>query len=198
MKFAQIEAGVVVAIAEAEESPGEGWVECAAHVEAGWLYTGEAWRMQRYALVLGGVVANVIESAQDPDMEGEAWLACTDEVGPGWTYDGEAFAAPEPPPVRRWITRLAFRNRFTLAEKTRIELAAVHNHALAVDHASNLQAAAIRAQLADQRDATYIDLDRLDTRGGVQALEVGGLLDAAGRALQILDAPIEAHEGYRP
>ena len=37
--------------------------------------------------------------------------------------------------------------------------------------------------------ATFIDLDRADTRSGVLQLEQFGLL-APGRALEILDAPV--------
>lgn len=44
--------------------------------------------------------------------------------------------------------------------------------------------------------ATFIDLDRPDTRAGVQALEAAGLL-IEGRALEILDAPVLAHERPR-
>lgn len=41
--------------------------------------------------------------------------------------------------------------------------------------------------------AKFIDLDRDDTRAGVQALEAAGVV-GAGRAAEILDAPIEPHE----
>ena len=44
--------------------------------------------------------------------------------------------------------------------------------------------------------ATFIDLDRPDTRAGVQALEAAGLL-IQGRALEILDAPVLDHERPR-
>ena len=100
-----------------------------------------------------------------------------------------------PPAQPRHITKLAFRNRFTTQEKAALELAAVHNQNLAVDHASNLLAASLRASLADQRDATYIDLDRADTRAGVEGLEAAGLI-GEGRAAEILDAAIEAAERY--
>jgi hypothetical protein len=98
---------------------------------------------------------------------------------------------PAPVTGARRITKLAFRNRFTLPEKVGLELAALDNPEAQM--ALRQAAAALRATLADQRDATFIDLDRADTRTGVQALESSGLL-AAGRALQILDAPVQAHE----
>lgn len=93
-------------------------------------------------------------------------------------------APPPAPPVR--ISRLAFRNRFTATEKATIEFAAADNPA--APNLQRQQAAALRASLADQRDAEFIDLARPDTRAGVLTLEAMGLL-AAGRALQILDTP---------
>lgn len=78
------------------------------------------------------------------------------------------------------ITKLAFRNRFTAAEKTALYTAAKTN----VD---------IQIYLDDVNAATYIDLQRADTRASVQELETAGLI-AAGRALQILDAPVQPDE----
>lgn len=89
------------------------------------------------------------------------------------------------------ITRLAFRNRFTQAEKVALELAALDDPAATM--AQRQQAAAIRVHLADVAASTFIDLGRADTRAGVQALEAGGLI-GVGRALEILDATVEAHE----
>ena len=89
------------------------------------------------------------------------------------------------------ITRLAFRNRFTTPEKVMLELAALDDPTAPM--AQRQQAAAIRASMADTAAATFVDLARPDTRAGVQMLEAGGL-PAAGRALEILDAPIESHE----
>ena len=93
------------------------------------------------------------------------------------------------------ITRLAFRNRFTQAEKVALELASLDNPATTM--AQRQQAAAIRVYLADVAASAFVDLKRADTRAGVQSLEAAGLL-AAGRALQILDAPIDDHERPTP
>jgi hypothetical protein len=101
--------------------------------------------------------------------------------------DQPAAAAP------RHVTKLAFRNRFTAAEKVGIEIAAIDDPTATA--ARRQQAAALRVNQADQRDAIYIDLDRPATRAGVQQLESVGLI-AAGRAAQILDTPIEPHEAY--
>lgn len=113
------------------------------------------------------------------------------------THDHTVEPQPEPPappppaPVR--ITKLAFRNRFTGNEKAAIEFAAADNPA--ASQQARLMAAALRAQLADQRDAAFIDLQRPDTRAGVQALEQMGLL-ATGRAAVILDTPPTGQEVY--
>lgn len=120
----------------------------------------------------------------------------------GSTYDRDASAAgsapvflpPPPAPATRHITKLAFRNRFTRAEKVMLEMSALDNPAATMPQRQ--QAAALRADLKDQQDATFIDLDRADLRAGVQALETAGLL-AAGRALEILDAPVQDIEQYR-
>lgn len=93
------------------------------------------------------------------------------------------------------ITRLAFRNRFTQTEKVTLELAALDDPAATL--AQRQQAAAIRVHLADVSASTFVDLAHDDTRAGVQALETGGLI-SAGRALEILDATVEAHELVTP
>ena len=92
-----------------------------------------------------------------------------------------------PAPVLRHITRLAFLSRFADAEAVAIDLASIGEAP---------QAAGMRRYVSKVNAATYIDLDRADTRAGVQALEAAGVL-AAGRALQILDAPVQPEEGWR-
>jgi hypothetical protein len=89
------------------------------------------------------------------------------------------------------ITKLAFRNRFTQAEKVSIEIAGLDNPAAAMQQRA--MAAALRANQADVAVATFIDLKRADTRAGVQTLEAAGLL-AAGRAAVILDTTPTAEE----
>lgn len=92
-----------------------------------------------------------------------------------------------PVPELRHITRLAFLSRFADAEAVAIDLASI---------GATPQAAGMRRYMSKVNAATYIDLDRADTRAGVQALEAAGVL-AAGRALQILDAPVQPEEGWR-
>lgn len=105
----------------------------------------------------------------------------------GLTYVG----APPSLYTETSITRLAFRNRFTSAEKVALEIAQLDNPAAAMP--ARAQAAALRSSQADLAAATFVDLQRPDTRAGVQMLEAGGLL-AAGRALEILDAPVQPDE----
>lgn len=71
------------------------------------------------------------------------------------------------------ITRLAFRNRFTFAEKVAIETAAETS-------------ADLRVLLKDLEAASFIDLLRTDAIGGMQVLESMGIL-ATGRATEIMD-----------
>lgn len=93
----------------------------------------------------------------------------------------------------RRITKLAFRNRFTKAEKAGIEFAALDDPTAPI--AQRQQAAALRSDLKDQEQATFIDLDDPDTRTGVLTLEAVGLI-AAGRAVEILDAPVQDKERF--
>ncbi len=101
---------------------------------------------------------------------------------------------PDPPaPVFTRLTKLGFRSRFTAPEKTAIEIASLDDPSAPM--AQRAQAADIRVYLADLAAATYIDPQHPETRAGVQALEAAGLI-GAGRALQILDAPIQAEEAF--
>lgn len=145
--------------------------------------------MPRFALVHDGVVDNVIVA--DGAGFGQSLGFTTIElpegspVGPGWLHDGQSFAEPAPPESvleRRRITRLAFRMRLTAAEKAAIYTAAD-------------QVVALRVFLDDLQAATFVDLDDPVTRGGVQQLEMFGLLPP-GRAAVILDAAVQP--GERP
>ncbi len=98
------------------------------------------------------------------------------------TLNHEAPRAPQTA-----ITKLGFRNRFTLTEKTDIELAAIDDPA--ADVATRRASATIRAMLKDLDSASFIDLSRPDTIAGVQLLETMGVL-GAGRAAQVLSTDI--------
>lgn len=135
---------------------------------------------------LKDVPTNAVRAVAQPDG---TWLVYM----PGDTLPP---APPEPPPVpQRRITKLAFRNRFTQAEKVSLEIAQLDVPTAPMQQRA--LSAGLRASQADVMAGMFIDLDRADTRAGVQQLEAAGLL-AAGRALQILDAPVQAHEAFEP
>lgn len=144
--------------------------------------------MSRYAEIINGVAVNVIESASPP---GGNWVLCQDK-GSGWGFDGQTWTPP-PSQEPRHITVLAFLNRFTQAERIATDLASIDNPSATLPQRQ--QAAALRDDLARTKAAIYIDLDRADTRAGVQLLETAGLI-AAGRAAVILDSPIAPQERY--
>lgn len=97
--------------------------------------------------------------------------------------------APQLRPTR--ITKFAFRQRFTQAEKIAIEIASLDDPAAPAQQRA--MSAALRANQADVAVAAYIDLARADTRSGVQDLEAAGLI-AVGRASAILDTPVSESE----
>lgn len=141
------------------------------------------------------------------DAERETQVALPERVSPGYRpwWDGFRWrvlpylavntvpVAPILPQARR-ITRLAFRNRFTIQEKSAIDLASIDNPEGTLQQ--RLQASALRIYLQDIQSSTYVDLDREDTQAGVRALEEFGLL-AFGRATQILTAEIQPEEVWR-
>ena len=86
-------------------------------------------------------------------------------------------------PVDSRITKLAFKQRMTQAERIAIRVAAKNNPVV--------------YDFQDLMDsATFIDLSRQDTIDGITAMESAGLL-AEGRASEILTAPIDDLERFR-
>lgn len=146
------------------------------------------------ASITAGMVENVFIGSPANYPEAVDVTAVTPRPAPGWTYSAGAFnppaAAPDQPAVRR-ITQLAFWNRFTLPERIAIDMASIDNPAAAL--AIRQQSSALRDLRQQVNSANFIDVERADTRAGVQQLESIGLL-AAGRAMAILDAPIQPHE----
>ena len=72
------------------------------------------------------------------------------------------------------LTKLEFRSRFTLQEKAAIDLASLDNSQASMEQ--RLIAASLRAMLADQAMAEFIDLSDETTIAGVQYLAQVGLL----------------------
>lgn len=81
------------------------------------------------------------------------------------------------------LTKLEFRNRFTLQEKAAIDLASLDNPQASMEQ--RLIAASLRAMLADQAMAEFIDLSDETTIAGVQYLAQVGLLTEK-RAQEVL------------
>ncbi len=151
----------------------------------------------QFALIENGVVVNVSVGPEDtPDILPGLWVPA-EGASIGWLYADGVFTAPEvapeapTAPAAMRITRLAFRKRFTQAEKVALELAALDDPAAAP--AQRAQAAGMRAYLKDVDAAAFIDLADPHTAAGVQALEAAGLL-AAGRAAEILTTPVQPDE----
>lgn len=101
-----------------------------------------------------------------------------------WRVSQEPESQPVTIPEDRKITKLAFLNRFTDAEAIALDLVSI---------GATVEAATMRRFLKKVDAATFIDLNRSDTRDGVFYLESVGLL-SAGRALIILDSPINPEE----
>ena len=149
--------------------------------------------MNRWALVENGLVQNIVEQDTMPTIGG-TWINVTGMfVGPGFTYNGVDFFAPVVV-VNRFITKYAFRNRFTQVEKEDLELAAAHNPA--DTQAAKRQAARIRLWMEDIRSADYIDLNSTKIINGVNAMETAGVV-GTGRANEILNNPITEEEEYQ-
>ena len=107
-------------------------------------------------------------------------------LGQRWNPEAQAFepGPPQAEPTVRNVSRKAFLSRFTDAEAIDIDLASM---------GATREAATVRRYLSKVNASQHIDLADDETRTGVQALEAAGLLQP-GRALAILDAPIQPKE----
>lgn len=139
-------------------------------------------------LSASGVVIGVSE--MHSPIEASDMVAITEFnpmlMGQRWNPEAQAFEPGPPPPVptERNVSRKGFLSRFTDAEAIDIDLASI---------GATREAATVRRYLSKVNAAQHIDLADDETRTGVQALEAAGLLQP-GRALAILDAPIEPKE----
>lgn len=140
----------------------------------------------------GSVRLQTIEA--DVPTNNYAWFAprtFIEEFEPGRFRHSQRDEAPPvlfpADPGPRNVTRLAFISRFTDAEWIAFDLASAGD---------TPQAAAMRLFIEKVRIASFIDLNRADTRAGVHALEAATLI-GLGRAVEILDAPIQPHEAYK-
>ena len=115
-----------------------------------------------------------------------AIISTTDEAErqyPGqWRLAAQQPDEPSAPAETR-LTVLQFRQRFTLAEKAAIDLAAIDNPTAVLEQRQ--QAAMLRAVLADQAAAEFIDLADASTIEGAHMLVQAGLLTEP-RAAEVL------------
>ena len=148
-----------------------------------------------YAQLADGIVVAVSQLARSVDAPEMIELESYDTTVLGMRYVPASGAFEVLPPVvapaARSVSVKGFRFRFTPAEKAAIEWAAVDRPDQ--PDAQRMQAAALRSDLKDQAQATYIDLDAPDVLDGVQTLEAMAIL-APGRALEILTAPVQPKE----
>jgi len=154
--------------------------------------------MKIFALIdENGIVVNVIDVGSEGWPEGIDITDMAPRPGIGWQYDADTgFTAPAPPepdpapksiPQNRIITNYAFDMRFTLEERVAIEMAGMDDPAATLEQRA--QAAALRVSQERAKKAQFTDLDDPLVISSVQQMEARGLL-AAGRAAEILDAPV--------
>ena len=123
-----------------------------------------------YAALAGSAQAAIDITAQNP------------QPLVGWVLSNNYIVPPAGYTVYPFITKLAFRERFTTAEMTAIFAAAATNFTL-------------QAIIGNQQLATYVDLTRSDTIAGVNYLVYENLITSA-RATAILTTPPVASELY--
>ena len=130
--------------------------------------------MSRWAFIGGDSIVALLDGEPDdwPDLRDAGVLRpCGPDVAPGWVWDGEAFAPPPPPVGPRVITPLAFRRRFTDAERGAITLAA--------SRGLDAGQPGLQVMLDNLSAAGEISLDSLELRAGLDALVVANLVSPA-------------------
>lgn len=111
-----------------------------------------------------------------------------------WVQEGNVPVEYTPPVslvTNSHITVLAFRRRFTQAEKIAIDMFSIDDPTAALQQRQF--ASALRVMLADMSVALFIDLMNVDIIAGLQLLETYGII-GSGRASQITDDPIQDSE----
>lgn len=117
--------------------------------------------MNRYALIQGGIVANVVEQSSAPTIPG-LWVLCAATVGPGDTYGGGIFARPAVVAIRR-LTKRAFWNRFPVNNE--IAMRAVMKSGAPMILAASLERLQTRVEASP-----FVDLALAEARTGVEWL----------------------------
>lgn len=145
----------------------------------------------RIAFVIDNIVAEIFNEATTPDyLNDHEYVVVGNEVQRGWIKVGNSFEAPQPAPAiivesfGRIITVLAYRLRFTQAERVALKLVA---------NGAGTEAAGVAVSMGDIMAAGYINLDHPATVSGTNALESATLI-GVGRATEILSPPVYSGE----
>jgi hypothetical protein len=149
--------------------------------------------MMIVALISDNVVSSIVtvESDEEFQVKTHGYSNAIDitDANPqpvvGWVFDGNHLS-PGPgqgATATRKITKLGLRQRFTFSELCALTAAAQTTTPVA-------------ALLGNLSVATYVDLNRADTAGGIGLLVSIGLLTPE-RATAILTAPIQELEKYK-
>jgi hypothetical protein len=122
----------------------------------------------------------ILISVEDPVPEGYTVEAQT--ANPNYLTDIVAALGG------RRLTKLAFRNRFTTAEKIALEMAQLDDPAGTPQQRQI--SATLRVILKDLDNSVYIDLDRVETIQGINFLVSIGIISSE-RGTQILTNPVQ-------
>lgn len=137
--------------------------------------------MRKFATIENGKVVSLTSTsgAVDESFEGVEVTSQDVVIGDLYDVDSGTFTRPAPTPPSR-MTKLAFRRRFTLAEKAAAEVSAETNPTM-------------RVLLKDQEAATYIDLSDPATIEALDYMVSEGVITEA-RRVEILTAPVAPNE----
>jgi hypothetical protein len=148
--------------------------------------------MTTFAFIKDNVVTEVKQNPDEDTLrllgQTHASIDVTDAIpvpDVGWTLVGNTLTPPPGYTVSDMkLTKLAFRQRFTITELMGIYAAAATN-------------VVVRIMMDNQGLAAYVDLSRSDTISGVGYLASLGLL-TSDRMTAILTTPPTMAEHYRP
>ena len=140
------------------------------------------------------VISNILDSDTVQVWNGNEHIAYAVHHLEFVTTGGE-FPVPVSDEQPWWITKGAFRSRFTLDEKITIELAALDNPNAPIEQRKT--AAAVRTAEKDVDASLYIDLKDPRTVAGVTFYETYGLI-VPSRAVEILTTVPTELERYIP
>lgn len=146
--------------------------------------------MAKYALVRDGVVIQIADFSSEAEVQSAALnheaVINIENIYPqpvvGWTLVGNQLVSNGQQGSTK-LTKLGFRQRFTFTELCNIQAASSTDVRVAV-------------LLTNLSVATFVDLNRADTIGGVYLLVSLGLITSE-RANTILTAPIQSHEAFK-